>query len=147
MQYKLAMHLIQQVARRATSDQADAARLARHLAALQLDAKHRVPCIRTAITHNMKAGNFAYAKRKVDFLLSRCPPDKKADLQLLADKCVEGGGTDADAAAAGDEERGICMATLQTLPQVGGSRCSTCAATFGPPQKACTHCGGALAPR
>ncbi|CAI5524609.1 unnamed protein product [Closterium sp. Naga37s-1] len=66
-------------------------RLARHLASLPLQPKHRISRVRTAIRCNMKVHSFAYSNRLLHALLAKAPPNNQAEIRTRA-KCIRGSG-------------------------------------------------------
>ncbi|KAJ4775115.1 Transducin/WD40 repeat-like superfamily protein [Rhynchospora pubera] len=134
--YKIAVALLQEIARLqkvqgagALSAKDEMARLSRHLAALPLQAKHRINCIRTAIKRNMEVQNFAYAKQQLDLLYSKAPPNKQDELRSLIDMCLKRGLTNKSIDPFEDPSQ-FCAATLGRLSTIGHDMCDLCGAKF-----------------
>lgn len=148
-QYKVAVLLLQEIARLQKAEgqgamgaKEEMARLARQLASLPLQARHRISCLRTAIKRNMEVQNWAYAKRQLDLLLSKAPPQKQGELRALANVCTQRGLTDRTVQASEDASQ-FCFQTLLPLPTIGHDRCATCRAAFShaAPGQGCALCG------
>jgi hypothetical protein len=56
---------------------------------LWLQAKHRISCIRTAIKRNMDVQNYAFAKRMLDLLVAKAPPNKQGEFKVLISVCTQ----------------------------------------------------------
>lgn len=54
-----------------------------------LQAKHRISCIRTAIKRNMDVQNYAFAKRMLDLLVAKAPPNKQGEFKVLISVCTQ----------------------------------------------------------
>lgn len=145
--YKIAVLLLQEIARLQNVEQGNAgakeemARLARHLSSLPLQAKHRIICLRTAIKRNMDVQNYAFSKKLLDLLLSKAPPNKREELQVLTKICVQRGLTDRTVEETEDASQ-FCAATLGWLPTIGHDTCNVCGSKFSALNSAgCTICG------
>nr|CAB3498550.1 unnamed protein product [Digitaria exilis] len=135
-QYKIAVALLQEIARLqrvqgagALSAKEEMARLSRHLASLPIQAKHRINCIRTAIKRNMEVQNYAYAKQMLDLLYSKAPPTKQDELKSLIDMCVQRGLTNKSIDPFEDPSQ-FCSVTLSRLSTIGHDVCDLCGAKF-----------------
>ncbi|GBG72188.1 hypothetical protein CBR_g11121 [Chara braunii] len=132
-QYKIAVMLLQEIAKLQTEvgvgGKEEMARMARHLSALPLQPKHRVSCVRTAIKKNMDVHNYGYAKRMLDFLLAKAPPNKQAELKGMINICVQRGLVDRAIDGPEDSSK-FCAATLGRLPTIGHDTCDVCSANF-----------------
>uniref|UniRef100_A0A0E0IJD3 Uncharacterized protein n=1 Tax=Oryza nivara TaxID=4536 RepID=A0A0E0IJD3_ORYNI len=147
-QYKIAVALLQEIARLqrvqgagALSAKEEMARLSRHLASLPIQAKHRINCIRTAIKRNMEVQNFAYAKQMLDLLYSKAPPSKQDELKSLIDMCVQRGLTNKSIDPFEDPSQ-FCAVTLSRLSTIGHDVCDLCGAKFSAlSAPGCVICG------
>lgn len=147
-QYKIAVALLQEIARLqrvqgagALSAKEEMARLSRHLASLPIQAKHRINCIRTAIKRNMEVQNYAYAKQMLDLLYSKAPPTKQDELKSLIDMCVQRGLTNKSIDPFEDPSQ-FCSVTLSRLSTIGHDVCDLCGAKFSAlSAPGCVICG------
>nr|CAB3494008.1 unnamed protein product [Digitaria exilis] len=147
-QYKIAVALLQEIARLqrvqgagALSAKEEMARLSRHLASLPIQAKHRINCIRTAIKRNMEVQNYAYAKQMLDLLYSKAPPTKQDELKSLIDMCVQRGLTNKSIDPFEDPSQ-FCSVTLSRLSTIGHDVCDLCGAKFSAlSAPGCVVCG------
>ncbi|KAF0912954.1 hypothetical protein E2562_019765 [Oryza meyeriana var. granulata] len=147
-QYKIAVALLQEIARLqrvqgagALSAKEEMARLSRHLASLPIQAKHRINCIRTAIKRNMEVQNYAYAKQMLDLLYSKAPPSKQDELKSLIDMCVQRGLTNKSIDPFEDPSQ-FCAVTLSRLSTIGHDVCDLCGAKFSAlSAPGCVICG------
>uniref|UniRef100_A0A0D9XDK2 Uncharacterized protein n=1 Tax=Leersia perrieri TaxID=77586 RepID=A0A0D9XDK2_9ORYZ len=147
-QYKIAVALLQEIARLqrvqgagALSAKEEMARLSRHLASLPIQAKHRINCIRTAIKRNMEVQNYAYAKQMLDLLYSKAPPSKQDELKSLIDMCVQRGLTNKSIDPFEDPSQ-FCAVTLSRLSTIGHDVCDLCGAKFSAlAAPGCVVCG------
>ncbi|OEL35932.1 hypothetical protein BAE44_0003049 [Dichanthelium oligosanthes] len=147
-QYKIAVALLQEIARLqrvqgagALSAKEEMARLSRHLASLPIQAKHRINCIRTAIKRNMEVQNYAYAKQMLDLLYSKAPPTKRDELKSLIDMCVQRGLTNKSIDPFEDPSQ-FCSVTLSRLSTIGHDVCDLCGAKFSAlSAPGCVVCG------
>ncbi|KAL6861400.1 hypothetical protein ACP4OV_017100 [Aristida adscensionis] len=147
-QYKIAVALLQEIARLqrvqgagALSAKEEMARLSRHLASLPIQAKHRINCIRTAIKRNMEVQNYAYAKQMLDLLYSKAPPSKQDELKSLIDMCVQRGLTNKSIDPFEDPSQ-FCSVTLSRLSTIGHDVCDLCGAKFSAlSAPGCVICG------
>ena len=113
----------------AISAKDEIARLARHLSALPLMAKHRTMCIRTAIKKNMDVQNYGFAKSMLELLLSRAPSNKQDELRSLINLCSQRGLSDRSIDPAEDPSH-FCAATLGRLSTIGHDACNVCGSKF-----------------
>jgi ribosomal protein L37E len=113
----------------AISAKDEIARLARHLSALPLMAKHRTTCIRTAIKKNMDVQNYGFAKSMLELLLSRAPSNKQDELRGLINLCTQRGSSDRSIDPAEDPSL-FCAASLGRLSTIGHDACDICGAKF-----------------
>ncbi|CAI7883045.1 unnamed protein product, partial [Closterium sp. NIES-53] len=134
--YKIGATILQEIVRLQKAEgqgalgaKEEMARLARHLASLPLQPKHRISCARTAIRRNMEVHNFAYSNRLLHALLAKAPPNKQAELRALANICMARGLTDRTINRSEDPSR-FCAASLALLPTIGHDVCDTCNACF-----------------
>ncbi|KAL5201044.1 hypothetical protein ABZP36_035398 [Zizania latifolia] len=147
-QYKIAVALLQEIARLqrvqgagALSAKEEMARLSRHLASLPIQAKHRINCIRTAIKRNMEVQNYAYAKQMLDLLYSKAPPSKQDELKSLIDMCLQRGLTNKSIDPFEDPSQ-FCAVTLSRLSTIGHDICDLCGAKFSAlSAPGCVVCG------
>ncbi|GBG58839.1 hypothetical protein CBR_g239 [Chara braunii] len=132
-QYKIAVLLLQEIAKLqkevGVGVKEEVARMARHLSALPLQPKHRISCVRTAIKKNMDVHNYGYAKRMLDFLLVKAPPNKQAELKGMINICVQRGLVDRAIDGPEDSSK-FCAGTLGRLPTIGHDTCDVCSANF-----------------